>query len=217
MSERQTLRVVVADDHPIFLDGLTNLIQASPMFNIVARCNDGATALQAIRDNKPELAVLDISMPHLTGLEVLDALRSENLDVRVVFLTASASDEQLLGAIEKGASGVLLKDTVATTLLECLMTVSSGGTWQLPQSLGEAAERGTRRRKEVQHLNTILTPRELEMIMLVAEGLSNKEIARRTNVTEGTIKLHLHNIYGKLGVANRTALSRIALTLRDRT
>jgi two-component system nitrate/nitrite response regulator NarL len=117
--------------------------------------------------------------------------------------------------MERGASGILLKDTVATTLLECLTAVSSGETWQLPQSLAEAAERERQRRKGVQRLNSILTPREMEIIMLVAEGLSNKEIARRTNVTEGTIKLHLHNIYGKLGVANRTALTRIALTLRD--
>jgi DNA-binding NarL/FixJ family response regulator len=217
MSDRQILRVVVADDHPIFLDGLTNLIQTSSMFEIVARCNDGAAALQAIRENKPDLAVLDMSMPHLTGLEVLHALRSEHLDTRVVFLTALATDEQLLGAMEKGASGILQKDTVATTLLECLTAVSFGGTWQLPQSVGEAAERGTQRRQEVQRLNTILTPREREMIMLVAEGLSNKEIARRTNVTEGTIKLHLHSIYGKLGIANRAALTRIASTLRDRT
>ncbi|WP_414475526.1 response regulator [Microvirga sp. M2] len=216
MSDRQTLRVVLADDHPIFLDGLANLIGTSRMFEIVALCNDGACALQAIRENKPDLAVLDIAMPHLTGLEVLDTVRSEHLDARVVFLTASATDEQLLGAIEKGAAGILLKDTVATTLLECLVAVSSGGTWQLPLSLGEAAERETQRRRKVERLNRILTPRELEVIMLVAEGLSNKEIARRTNVTEGTIKLHLHNIYGKLGVANRTALTRIALTLADR-
>jgi two-component system nitrate/nitrite response regulator NarL len=217
MSRRRALQVVIADDHPIFLDGLASLIQTKDTFEIVARCNNGAAALQAIRENRPDLAVLDILMPQLTGIEVLAALRSDQLATKIILLTATATDEQLLAAVELGAFGILLKDTVATTLLECLVAVASGATWLSPALLNGAVEREMLRRQEVERLDTLLTPREREIIMLAAEGLSNKEIARQTNVTEGTIKLHLHKIYGKLGVANRMALTRIALTLRART
>jgi two-component system nitrate/nitrite response regulator NarL len=216
MINKHRSRVVIADDHPIFLDGLTNLIQAASRLEVVARCSDGAAALQAVRDNRPDLAVLDMSMPHLSGLDVLEALRADRIPTQVVFLTASANDEQLLAAVEKGASAVLLKDTVAGTLLECLETVLSGTTWHKSDFLKDAASRESQRRQDNQRVSAMLTPRERELIMLVAEGLSNKEIARRANVTEGTIKLHLHNIYSKLGVANRTALTRVALALRDK-
>ncbi|WP_207541312.1 response regulator [Sabulicella rubraurantiaca] len=209
------MKVVLADDHPIVLSGLKGLIQTDTAFEIVATCRDGNSALEAIRTLRPDLAVLDVSMPNLTGLDVLGALASERLEVKVVFLTASATDDQIVTAVARGARGILLKDAAADALLECLHTVAAGSRWLPPDLVTSAMEREAGRRVEVDRLKTSLTPRERELVILVAEGLSNKEIARRLSLAEGTVKIHLHNIFQKLGVANRTAMTALALTYRD--
>src|SRR3954468_17607163 len=123
------MRVLLADDHPIVLGGLRALLQAEPGVEIVAVAPDGATALEMIRAHEPDIAVLDISMPQLTGLGVLEAIEADGLSTRVVILTASASDEQIKHAVERGAWGLLLKESAPGTLLECLEAVSSGQRW----------------------------------------------------------------------------------------
>src|SRR3712207_1869631 len=216
MAENQIPRVVLADDHPVVLSGLRMLLQADRSINVIAACSNGAAALQSIRDHQPEVAVLDISMPDLTGLDVLQAVSQNQIPTRVVFLTASATDDQIVTAIARGARGILLKDTAPETLLECLHKVAAGDRWLPPELVDAALEREAGRRLRGDQIEDLLTAREREVLLLVAEGLSNKEIARRINLSDGTVKIHLHNIYQKLGTPNRTAVAVLALTYRDR-
>ena len=208
-------RIVLADDHPIVLSGLTSLIETDPDYDLVATCSNRVDALEAVRELQPDLAVLDISMPGLTGLEVLARLQAEKNDSRVIFLTASASDEDITAAVSQGAWGVLLKEVAADQLLECLSAVASGSRWLPAQLVDGALQREAARRSEAHRIAGALTPRERELVLLATEGLSNKEIARRIGVTEGTVKIHLHNVYQKLGVTNRTAMTALALTHRE--
>jgi len=201
------MRVVLADDHPIVLTGLRALLKPEPGVEIVAAAPDGATALAMIRAHEPDIAVLDIDMPQLTGLDVLEALEADGLSTRVVFLTGSASDEQIATAVEQGAWGILLKENALSVLTECLEAVSSGQRW-LPEALiAPAVRRATERRERDGQLERVLTAREHEIAGLVAEGLSNKHICRRLAISEGTVKVHLHNMYEKLQISNRTVLA----------
>jgi DNA-binding NarL/FixJ family response regulator len=134
------MRVVLADDHPIVLSGLRALLQPQPGVEIVATAQDGGTALETIRTYEPDIAVLDIRMPELTGLEVLEALEAEGLGTRVVLLTGSASDEQIATAVDRGAWGLLLKESAPATLMACLKTVAGGERW-LPEELVAPAVR----------------------------------------------------------------------------
>lgn len=209
-------RIVLADDHPVVLSGLASLIQSDPRLTVAASCRDGASALRAIRDLRPELAVLDISMPHLTGLQVLEAILVDGLETRVVFLTASATDQNIARAVDLGAWGLVLKEAAADRLLECLGAVGRGNRWLPAEVIDPAIEREAARRIEAERVTGALTARERELVILATEGLSNKEIARRLGVTEGTVKIHLHNVYQKLGVTNRTAMTALALAHRDK-
>jgi two-component system nitrate/nitrite response regulator NarL len=210
------LRVILADDHPVFLNGLRALLQTDPMFEVVATCSNGKAALQAILESKPDLAVLDVSMPGCTGVEVLAAVGDLSLGTRIILLTASAGDHEIVEAVARGAYGLMLKDTAADTLLECMKSVSVGRRW-LPLDLVEAAvKREEGKRAKTSQLDNALTSREREIVALVAEGQSNKEIARQLGLTDGTVKIHLHNIYRKLEVTNRTSLTALALSYRGR-
>jgi DNA-binding NarL/FixJ family response regulator len=203
----QAVRVVLADDHPIVLTGLRAVLQVEPGVEIVAAAPEGATALELIRAHEPDIAVLDIDMPQLTGLDVLEALEADGLSTRVVFLTGSASDEQIATAVEQGAWGILLKENALSVLTECLEAVSSGQRW-LPEALiAPAVRRATERRERDGQLERVLTAREHEIAGLVAQGLSNKHICRRLAISEGTVKVHLHNMYEKLQISNRTVLA----------
>jgi len=213
-ADNKLISVVVADDHPIVLSGLASLLQTDQLFLVVATCSDGSSALRVIREAKPNLAVLDISMPGLTGLEVLAAVKSDGLGTKVVFLTGSATDEQIVKAVAHGACGIMLKEAAADSLLECLHKVAAGEPWIPADLIDAAVERESGRRVEANRLE-MLTAREKELALWIAEGLSNKVIARRASVSEGTVKIHLHNIYQKVGVPNRTALAAVALTHLD--
>jgi len=201
------MRVVLADDHPIVLSGLRALLQAEAGVEIVATAPDGAAALAAIRAHEPHIAVVDITMPQLTGLEVLEALEADGLATRVVLLTGSATDEQIAMAVERGAWGLLLKEHALDTLTECLKTVAAGRRWLPEELVAPAVRRATERRATVGQLERVLTAREYEIAGLIAQGLSNKHIARALVISEGTVKIHLHNMYEKLGGANRTSLA----------
>jgi two-component system nitrate/nitrite response regulator NarL len=187
------------------------------MFEVVATCPDGPTALQTILELRPDLVVLDVSMPGCTGVDVLTELGNRGLRTRVILLTASAGDHQIVEAVERGVYGLMLKDAAADTLLECMRSVSAGRRW-LPSDLVEAAlGREKAKRARTNQVETVLTAREREIVSLVAEGRSNKEIARHLGVSDGTVKIHLHNIYRKLEVSNRTSLSVLALSYQNHT
>ena len=203
------MRVMLADDHPIVLGGLRVLLQAEPGVEIVAAVPDGATALAMIRAHEPEIAVLDIYMPQLTGLDVLDAIERDGLATRVVLLAGSASDEQIATAVERGAWGLLLKESAPGTLMECLKTVAAGQRWLPEELVAPAIRRAAERRATDVRPERVLTAREYEIARLIARGLSNKHIARALTIAEGTVKIHLHNMYEKLGGVNRTSLAML--------
>jgi len=208
---RSPLSVVVADDHPVVLHGIVDVLQSCGNMKVIAACGDGLSAVDAILKLAPDVAVLDISMPGLIGLEILASIAAEKSETKVVFLTASISDDQIVTAISRGAKAIMFKDSAPEDLIDCVRTVAAGGTWFVPDLVDAALERETGRRLEVERIRQIVTTREREVMLLVAEGLCNKLVARRLAISEGTVKIHLHNIYQKIGVANRTALTAFAL------
>ena len=202
--------IVIADDHPVVLHGLASLIEADPEFSVVGRCADGIAALAAIREMRPNLAVLDLNMPGMTGREVLAAIVREELGARVLLLTAAATDAELYDTIDAGAAGVVVKDSGIETLLTCLRTIAAGGVWLPDDVVGPAMDRETARRDEWRELSAELTARELEIVRLVLQGSTTKEISFRMNITIGTTKVHMSNIFRKLKVSSRGELFRLA-------
>jgi DNA-binding NarL/FixJ family response regulator len=202
---------VVADDHPVVLRGIVEVLESSHAIEVVAACNDGLAAREAILKHQPEVAVLDLSMPRAGGLETLAALKHHTCSTRVVFLTGAISEREVTRALALGAKAILLKETAPEELLLCVRSVAEGKTWLSPGLPVEtAAEDSTNVTGSL--CQQILTAREREVILLVAEGLSNKAVAKQLHLSEGTVKIHLHNIYRKLSLANRTALTLFALT-----
>jgi len=204
--------VVIADRHPVVLQGLTNTLKAESGFKVVACCSDGTNCIEAIRSLVPDIAILDISLPSLTGLEILAIANSENLSTRLVFFTASVEDRELIVSAAAGAYGVILKDVALETLVQSLRQVADGQRLlpQLPSD--QAVSREKRNIAVTETALTVLTDRERQIIRLVSGGLSNKEIGRRLNITDGTIKVHLHNIFQKLEISNRTVLAALVIS-----
>jgi DNA-binding NarL/FixJ family response regulator len=211
----EPLRLLLADDHPVVLAGLERLLSVQPTFKIVATSDDGAAALKAIQELEPDIALLDINMPKLSGLDVLEALEASGVSTKTVFLTATATDSQLTKAVTHGAWGIMLKDSAADALLQCLEAVSSGERWLPADLIHPALQRDADRRESHVQLTEILTHREQEIAKLVAQGLSNKHIGKQVGISDGTVKIHLHNIYNKLGVSNRTALATLVQRTQD--
>ena len=212
----RAISIVVADDHPVVLRGVVGILESSKDMKVVAACGDGVAAVKAIKKYAPDVALLDIAMGGLNGLEVLSSITADGHATSVVFLTATATDGQLLAAVERGAKGLLLKETATNDLIRCIRAVATGRRW-LPADLLDAARLREDRRKAISdRLAQSLTSRERQVMLLVAQSLSNKEIGRRLDLSEGTIKIHLHNIYQKVGVNNRTALATLTLAYRDR-
>ncbi len=201
--------VVIADRHPVVLQGLTNVLTAESGFKVVACCSDGTDCIEAIRSLVPDIAILDISLPGLTGLEILAIANSESLPTRLVFFTASVEDRELIVSAAAGAYGVILKDVALEILVQSLREIADGQRLlplpTVPREQGNVANR--------ENVLTVLTDREREIMRLVSGGLSNKEIGRQLNITDGTIKQHLHHIYQKLEISNRTVLAAFVLHL----
>ena len=191
--------VVIADRHPVVLQGLMKVLEAEDGFEVVACCSDGTSCIEAIRNLVPDIAILDMSLPGLTGLEILTIANSEGLSTRLVFFTASI----------EGAYGLIPKDVGLEILVRSLRQVADGQRLlPLPSSDQTAV---------LDNALAVLTDREQQIMRLVSEGLSNKEIGRRLNISDGTIKQHLHHIYQKLEISNRTVLAALAITQNSRT
>jgi DNA-binding NarL/FixJ family response regulator len=199
---RQKVLLVIADDHPVFLQGLANVFKSHPDIKVVAECRDGVEAMNAIRTFAPDVAMIDIGMPGLDGLAVLAAVNAESRNTRVLFLTANASEAQVMDAISGGAKGIVFKSSSPEEIARSVRKVAAG-KYQFPKELAEAMRRRHAKRSKPAQL----TPREADVSRLVVKGLSNKEIGRQMHLSEGTVKIHLHNIYKKLGISNRTALA----------
>ena len=208
--------VVIADRHPVVLQGLTNVLGAHSGFKVVACCSDGPSCIEAIRSLVPDIAVLDISMPGLTGLEILAIANSGNLPTRLVFFTASVEDRELVTLAAAGAYSVILKDAAPEFLVQSLRQIADGQRLLPLPSLDRAVSREQRNGAIAENVLTVLTDRERQIMGLVSEGLSNKEIGRRLNIADGTIKVHLHHIFQKLEISNRTVLAALAISQNDR-
>jgi DNA-binding NarL/FixJ family response regulator len=198
--------LVLADDHQIVLEGLVQLFRLEPDFRVLARCTNGEETLEAVRRHRPDVLVLDIRMPGRDGLEVLRTIAGEKLPTRVVLLTAALDEDGVVEAIRLGAWGLVLKEMAPQALVQCVREVHAGERSLDNRSVVRALERIARRAAGVARVSRLVTPRELEIIRMVAAGLRKKEIAARLSITEGTVKIHLHNIYEKLQVDGRLAL-----------
>jgi DNA-binding NarL/FixJ family response regulator len=206
---------VVADDHPAVLHGVVDVLTANSDMRVVAACNDGACALRAIQQFAPRVAVLEIYMRGLSGLEVLARISAGHTVSKVVFLTATASEEQLVSAIACGAKGIVLKHAPLTELVQSVRAVAAGHHWLRSDLVDAALEYEARCQSVGQRLAQTLTSRERHITLMVAEGLPNKDISRRLDLSEATVKIHLHNIYKKLRINNRVALTAITIAHRD--
>lgn len=198
--------VLIADDHPILLGGLKALIEADPDFEVVATAADGAAALEGLRKFEPTVAILDLNMPGRTGLEVLMHVRNMALRTDVVVLAATASDDDIHRIVTAGAKGLVLKEAAPQLLMQCLRAVVGGGTWYSEDIAGIVSRQGEEKRVWRERFES-LTEREIEVVRLANAGCSNKEIAYELQLVEGTVKVHLNNIFRKLHVATRAELT----------
>jgi DNA-binding NarL/FixJ family response regulator len=202
------IRLIIADDHPFILVALNTLFQAEEDIQVLAHCRNGTEAMQAVRQHQPDILILDLQMPGKNGLAVLRELQQEKLPTRVVLLTAALDEDEVLEAIRLGVRGVMLKEMAPQLLLQCIRQVHTGGEWLERRSVSRALDKLLRREAATRQVTAVLSPRELEVVRLVSDGLRNKEIAVQLSVSEGTVKIHLHHIYEKLQVGSRLELLR---------
>ena len=216
-NRKAQINLVIADDHPIFRDGLRRLLEAETNLKVIGEAQDGAEAVKLARQLKPDILLLDLAMPRHPGLEALREMSTGAVahPVRVILLTAAAEKNQIVEALQLGARGVVLKDSATQLLLKAIHTVMSGEYWVGRESVSNL----------VQYLRTLvqssgeearqrkfgLTPRELEIVSAVVAGYSNKEIAEYFKISEDTVKHHLSNIFDKLGVSTRLELALFAV------
>jgi DNA-binding NarL/FixJ family response regulator len=200
-----TIRIVLADDHPIVLHGLRQLFERQDDFEVVAACHDGASAIDAVSQHDPDVLVLDLRLPNQSGLDVLRALAGKHGRCRHVLLTAAIRDEEVMEAVRLGVMGIVLKESSPEALLECVRTVHEGKQSIEHDTVARALQ-STTARAPADRSPDALTPREVEIVRMVAQGLRNKAIAERLAISEGTVKVHLHNIYEKLAVDGRLEL-----------
>jgi two-component system nitrate/nitrite response regulator NarL len=204
------ITVVLADDHPIVLDALQSLFSLQPDLQVVGRCLNGAETLRAVAQHGPDILVLDLRMPNGDGLSVLREMARLKSPTRVVVLTAAVSDDDVLEAIRLGIRGLVLKESAPKALVECVRRVHAGGQYIEPRFLTRALDAAQRRDAGQRELASVLTPRELQVLRMVADGLRNRAIAQQLEISEGTVKIHLHNIYEKIDVENRVELALYA-------
>jgi len=205
-----TIRVILADDHPLVLNGLYHLLREYPEFEVLERCTSGAEALAATREQQPDVLVLDLLMPGMDGLAVARELHGTPNQPSIVLLTAQLHEDQLIEALHLGIRGFVLKEMATKLLVECLRRVHAGGQWLEKDSANRAMAKLVRREARGREVATLLTPREIEVVRMVAKGLSNKEIGAQLFIADGTVKIHLHNIYEKVKINRRADLITFA-------
>ncbi|HEY4010609.1 MAG TPA: response regulator transcription factor [Acidobacteriaceae bacterium] len=212
----QSIRIVVADDHPVVRFGVKNMLTSEPGFEVVGEANDGDEAITQTLEVEPDILLLDLAMPKLPGLEAMRAIMNRSPRVKIVLLTSLISTQQIIEALQIGARGIVLKDSVASDLGESLRAVLSGDYWiggkrvvNLLSALHELMQQAA----AVPEKKTYgLTPRELEVVTCIVEGCSNKDIAKQFTISEETVKRHLSNIFDKTGVSTRLELALFAIS-----
>ncbi len=202
-----TVRIVVADDHDVVRSGFASLLDTQPEFTVVGTARDGAEAVRIGRELEPDVVLMDVRMPGMDGIEATRRLTGAGTDVRILILTTFDLDDYVYEALRAGASGFLLKDVTAETLFHAVRVIAAGDALLAPgitrRLISEFAGRRERRPPAAPDLDE-LTPRETQVLELIAEGLSNLEISERLVVTEETVKTHVSRILSKLGLRDRT-------------
>lgn len=198
----QSLRVLVADDHPVVRAGLVALLERDPAVQVVYQARHGAEAVTGWQAHRPDVGLIDLSMPVLDGFGAVAAIRSSMRSARLVAMTTLGGGDDVYRALQAGASAYLLKDCGGAELVNCIRKVARGEKYLQAQASASLAERVA---------SSDLTPRETEVLHWLAEGLSNKAIAHRLGLAEGTVKSHLKALFAKLNVDSRTQAARLAL------
>jgi len=193
--------VLIADDHTTFLAGLTSIIDLERDMIVIAQATDGGQAVDLWRKHRPAVTLLDLRMPVLDGVGVIGQIRKEDADARIVILTTYDSDNDIYRAVKAGAKGYLLKDARREEILDCIRKVNRGETC-IPQALLQKLVMGIS--------SEALSDRELEVLQLLAQGKSNKEIGAKLFISEFTVKGHLRNLFTKLNVLSRTEAISVA-------
>jgi len=213
VSLQQEIRILIADDHSIFRDGVRKLLEAEGGFNVVGEATNGIEALDLVNELRPDILLLDISMPRLTGLEVLRRLSKQTAPMRTILLTASVEKSEIIEALLLGAHGVVPKQSASRMLFKSIRTVMAGEFWVSRDMVSDLVEtlRGPSNSGMAGAKTMGLTRRELEVIAAVVEGQVNKDIAQTFHISEYTVKHHLTRIFDKLGVSNRVELAMFAV------
>jgi DNA-binding NarL/FixJ family response regulator len=202
-SDGAPIRVLVADDHPVVRSGLAGVIGLQPELTLVGEAANGRQALERFREHRPDVVLMDLRMPNMDGVSAIEAIRAEFPDARILALTTYDGDVDIHRALEAGARGYLIKDMLLTDVLGAIRAVHRGER-VIPTAVAAKLAEFTPRAD--------LTQREVEVLQLVARGLSNRDVAGVIGRTDETVKVHLKNIFAKLGVADRTEAVTLALS-----
>ncbi len=218
-ADKKKIRIVVADDHPIFRDGLCKLLALEDDFEVVAQASDGLQVLEVLQHFEPDVLLLDLKMPGLDGLATLQRLQAAKNKTRVIVLTASDDKNEFVQAMKLGTSGIVLKQTATELLIKSIRKVHAGEIWLDSHTTAAVIRQfvandepptpmpATPRDRD----RSPLSQREREIVALVAQGFKNKEMAEKMFISEQTVKNHLHNIFDKLGVSDRLELALYAI------
>jgi DNA-binding NarL/FixJ family response regulator len=196
------IRILCVDDHPLLREGIAALIENQSDMELVAQATNGREALDSFRQHRPDITLMDLQMPEMSGIDAMSTIRSEFPDARIIVLTTHTGDSLVSRAMKAGARAYLLKSAVRKELLDTVRAVHVGQKRVSPELAAEIAEHAA---------DSVLTPREVEVLRLVAGGNANKEVAARLSLTEETVKAHVRNILGKLGANDRTHAVAIAV------
>ena len=205
MDRMNPIRIVIADDHPIFRAGLQGLLSAQDGFEVVGEAANGKEAISVVRHTSPQLLLIDLQMPELDGVGAIREIREIAPATRILVLTTYDSDGDILRAVEAGATGYLLKDTPREELFQAIRATARGDSVLSPSVASKLVDRA---RGPVERS---LSAREIEVLRLVARGTGNKIIAKDLRISEATVKTHLLHIFAKLGVDDRTAAVTVAM------
>jgi DNA-binding NarL/FixJ family response regulator len=210
------VRIVIADDHPVVRFGVRNMLAPEHGFDVVGEAEDGDIAITQTLEHEPDILLLDLQMPRLPGLETMRAIMSRSPRVKIVLLTSAITTQQLIEALQIGARGIVLKDSVAGDLSQAVRAVAGGDYWiggervvNLVKALHDLMQKAA---AQPERKTYGLTPRELEVVSCIVEGCSNKDIARQFSISEETVKRHLSNVFDKTGVSTRLELALFAIS-----